>query len=169
MEERLLKEFAAEKEILKRLLIGSRMIEVSYGEIFSLLFKQSINNEKYEEIQLALMLDTSCWFGRRDEWINRIKAFDDYNVISEGEDCFLAYELTRLRYNNLIQVQSVDFLEDFLTITFQGNNILSIAYYSESDYAWILEEVGSKKEHEKMMVCCQGNELFQNNIPIFLN
>ena len=169
MEERLLKEFATEKEIFKKLLIGSRMIEVSYGEMFSLLFEQSFYNGKHEEIQLALMLDAPCWFGRRDEWINRIKALGSYNVISEGEDCFLAYELTRLRYNNLIQVQSVDFLEDFLSITFQGNNILSIAYYSESDYAWILEEFGPKKEHEKMMICCQGNELFQNNIPIFLN
>ena len=54
MEEKLLKEFAVEKEILKKLLIGSRMIEVSYGEMFSLLFEQSFYNGKHEK-QISLL------------------------------------------------------------------------------------------------------------------
>lgn len=161
----LLNEYSIEKKIFKNMLVGARMIEVSYSETFNLLFEQINNNEKFQEMKLLLMLDAPCWFGNRKEWINRIKEDEYDNVVNEREDCFLAYELTRLRYNNLIQVEKVDFFEEFLSITFTGKNILSIAYYSESDYAWILEEVSEKKEQEKMMICCQGNELFQNNIP----
>lgn len=161
----LLNEYSIEKKIFKNLLIGSRMIEVSYSETFNLIFEQIINNEKFEETKLLLTLDAPCWFGNRNEWLDRIKDDENDNLVNEREDCLLAYELTRLRYNNLIQVEKVDFFEDFLSITFEGDNILSIPYYAESDYAWILEEISEKKEQERMMICCQGNELFQNNIP----
>lgn len=165
----LLNEYTIEKSNLKKILIGSRMTEVSYSETFNLRFKQSFyKNQKLEEMQFILTIDAPCWFGNRDEWMRRIKASENNNVDNEIADCLLAYELTRIRYSNLIQVKKVDFFDDFLAITLQEENILAIAYYSDSDYAWILEEVSQKIEQERMMICCQENELFQNNIPIFL-
>ncbi len=160
--------YTKEKSNLKKLLIGSRMIEVSYNETFNLLLRQSIFDEKDGEIQMVLTIDAQCWFGNKDEWLAKIETIRDSNSDGERMDCLLASELVRLRYNNLIQVEKVDFLKDYLTITFQGNNSLSIAYCAESEYAWLLEEVSPKTEQERMMMCCQGNELFQNNMPIYL-
>lgn len=162
----LLDKYTKEKNIFKKFLIGSRMISVSYNETFNLLFKQNFQNAGLKEVQMILTLDAPCWFGDRDKWLIRTKEFGNNAIENESEDCLLAYELVRLKYNNLIQVEKVDFFDEFLTITFEGSNSLSIAYYAESDYAWILEEVSNKMEQERMMVCCQGNELFQNNILI---
>lgn len=158
--------YTKEKNNLKKLLIGSRMIEVSYNETFNLLFGQSVIDKKNAEIQMVLIIDAQCWFGNKDEWLTKIEATRDNNSDGERMDCLLASELVRLRYNNLIQVEKVEFLEDYLTISFQGNNSLSIDYCAESEYAWLLEEVSLKTEQERMMICCQGNELFQNNIPV---
>lgn len=107
----------------------------------------------------------------------------------EIEDCLLVFELTRLRYNNLIQVRSVDFHDDFMAIEYGTavsytescsipgmacdmhaeenlkKNILYIPYYAQSDYAWILEEVSSKSEEDRISICCQGNMLCQSNMP----
>ena len=152
----------------KMFLVGARMIEISYGETFCLLFEKSIYHNAVKNMQLLLTLDTECWFGSRDEWMRRIGKFEDSDVNLEKEDCLLAYELTRLRYNNLIDVEQIDFLDGFLSIQFTNRNILSMAYYAESDYAWILEEVSQKKEQDRMMICCQGNELYQNNISEFV-
>lgn len=163
----LLAEYAREKANFKKLLIGARMTQVSYGETFNLLFSKEFYNEGFKEIQMVFILDAPYWFGSREEWEARIRESKDA-VTSETEDCLFAYELTRLKYNNLILVENVEFLDDFLTITFPNRNTLSIAYCSPSDYAWILEEVSSKTEQERMTICCQGNELFQNNIPLFL-
>ncbi len=150
--------YAAEKSNLKRLLIGSRMAEISYGEFFRLLF------EREPTAFYALLIDAPCWFGDREAWVTRARASDSRKAAEEGEDCLLACELTRLRYNNLIRVEDVEFLDDCMAITFEGENVLSVAYYHESDFAWILEEVSSRAEQERVSICCQGNELFQNNI-----
>lgn len=163
----LMAEYAMEKANFKKLLIGSRMIQISYGETFNLLFSKEFSDKELKEIQMVFILDAPYWFGSIEEWKARIGEPKDV-AIGEIEDCLFAYELARLKYNNLIQVENVEFLDDFLTVTFPDKNTLSIAYCSTSDYAWILEEVTSKMEQERMMICCQGNELFQNNIPTFL-
>lgn len=162
MENKLLSNYTVEKDILKKLLIGSRMIEVSYGETFNLLFRHNFYNDRLGTKELVLTIDAPCWFGQRDAWMNKIKAFQSNNAIGEAEDCLLACELTKLRYNNLIQVEKVDFLDDCLAIKFEGENILSIACDAKSDYTWTLEEVSTKIEQERMVIGCQGNELFQN-------
>ena len=87
------------------------------------------------------------------------------NGIIAMDDNVLAYELANIRYNNLIQVHKVEFLEKYLCISLDDDRILSIAYCSDSDYAWILEECSNKNEQEKMSVFCQGNEIFAKNIP----
>lgn len=163
----LLAEYAKEKANFKKLLIGSRMTQVSYGETFNLLFSKEFCDDGLKELQMIFILDAPYWFGCREEWKARIGEHKDV-ATGELEDCLFAYELARLKYNNLIQVENVEFLNDFLTVTFPDRNMLSIAYCSTSDYAWILEEVTPKMEQERMMICCQGNELFQDNIPLFL-
>lgn len=160
----LLNEYTIEKSNLKKILTGSRMTEISYNETFNLIFRRNFHKDNYREMQFVLTVDAPCWFGNKDEWTLRIKATENNITVDEKADCLLSYELTRLRYNNLIQVKQVDFFNDFLSISFPGENVLSIDYHSESDYAWILEEVGQKLENERMMICCQENELFQNNI-----
>lgn len=167
MTKKLSDKYIAEKNIVKKILIGSRMTQIIYGETFHLLFERPFCPDEPKTTEFLLMLDTSCWFGDRDEWIFRIKSIEN-DVPDEGSDCLLAYELTRLKYYNQIQVETVDFFDEFFSITFEGKNILSIAYYAETDYAWILEEASQKKEQDKMVVGCQGNELFQNNIPASL-
>lgn len=159
----LLGEYTVEKDNLKKLLVGARLTEILYNETFNLIFSQNWDNE-IEEMRLMLTIDAPCWIGNRDEWINRIKKSENNTVVNEIEDCLLAYELTRLRYNNLIRVKEVNFYDDFFAIIFQENNILSIEYCSESDYSWFLEEVSSKIEQERMVIGCQGNKLFQSNM-----
>ena len=150
---------------LKKLLVGSRMIEVSYGETFNLCFQQYFHLNKIMQIQLRLTVDTLCWIGNRGKWMSRIDALKQQGAIEEVEDCLLAFELTRLRYRNLIQVERVDFYSDFLVIEFPENNSLHIQNCAESDYAWVLEEIALKAEQERMSICCQDNMLYQNNMP----
>lgn len=163
---KLLDEYSIEKSNFKKLLIGSRMIQVSYCETFQLLFSQELRNRNngFGEIELILTLDAPCWFGNRNEWITRIKECENGCVDEEKEDCLLAYELTRLRSHNMIKGEKVDFFEEFLAITFTQKNILCIPYNSDADYTWVLEEASEKREQDRMVVFCQGNELFQDNI-----
>lgn len=154
-------EYAVEKENMRRLLVGARMAEICYGEMFSLLFRQG-------SMELALRIDAPCWFGEREQWRARTGALAMGREQAERADCLLAYELTRLRYWNLIEVEKVDFLDEHVEITFPKGNVLSIVYESEFDFMfceWFLEEVGQKKESERIVVGCSGGELFQNNIP----
>lgn len=153
-------EYAVEKENMRKLLIGARMAEICYGEMFSLLFRQG-------SMELALRIDAPCWFGEREQWLARADAFGTGREQAERVDCLFAYELTRLRYWNLIEVEKVDFPEDHVEITFPEGNVLSIVYESEFDFLsceWYLEEVGLKKESERIVVGCSGGELFQRNI-----
>ena len=163
---KLLDEYSIEKSNFKKLLIGFRMSQVSYCETFQLLFYQKLirKNNWFEEIELVLTLDAPCWFGNRDEWITRIKELETGCAGEEKEDCLLAYELTRLRYWNLIDVEKVDFFEEFLAITFPQKNTLCIPYNSDADDTWILEEASEKREQDRMGICCEGNRLYQYNI-----
>ena len=74
---------------------------------------------------------------------------EDNGIISM-DDNMLAYELVNIRYNNFIQVHKVEFLEKYLCISLDDDRILSIAYCSDSDYSWILEECSDKNQQEKM-------------------
>ncbi len=159
-------EYAVEKQNLQKLLTGARMVEFCYGEIFSLFFEQGFcceRNQQYYNIRIpmALRIDAPCWFGKKEEWMAKAETFGNGG---ESADCLLACELARLRYQNLIDVEKVDFMEDHMEITFLEGNTLSIPYESESDCEWYLEEVGQKKESERMVISCSGRELFQNNI-----
>ena len=161
---KLFDEYPIEKSNFKKLLIGSRMIQVSYGETFRLLFSHELRTNGFREIGLVLTLDAPCWFGNREEWITRIKERENGCVDREKEDCLLAYELTRLRSHYIIEVEKVDFFEEFLAITFTQKNTLCIPFSSDEDYSWVLEEDSEKKEQGRMMVYCEGNRLYQNNI-----
>lgn len=151
----------------KRILLGARMTEVSYGETFNLFFEQNFNHNAREIAKFVFSIDAMCWFGNRDEWLKKVNEPENADR-REREDCLLAFEIVRLRYNNFIQIQRVEFYDDFFSIEFPGDNILSIAYYAESDYAWFLEEVSPQKEHERMVIGCSGNRIFHNNIPEFI-
>lgn len=150
---------------LKKLLVGSWMVNFSYGETFDLFFCQDLHLGKTKRIQLRLILDTLCWIGDRQDWIRRLETLKSHHVFEESEDCLLAFELARLRYNNLIQVKGVYFYDDSMAIEFPEGNILHVRNYAESDYAWVLEEVALKAEQERMSICCQDNLLYQNNLP----
>ena len=54
MRKRLLNEYTEEKNNIKKFLIGSRMISVSYSETFNLLFKQNFQNDELNEIQIFI-------------------------------------------------------------------------------------------------------------------
>ena len=103
------------------------MISVSYNETFNLLFKQNFQNAGLKEVQMILTLDAPCWFGDRDKWLIRTKEFGNNAIENESEDCLLAYELVRLKYNNLIQVEKVDFFDEFCSGSslISGHDILS--------------------------------------------
>lgn len=159
-------EYAGEKGNLQKILTGARMTEFCYSEIFSLFFEQDFCSKR---IPLALRIDAPCWFGEKEEWAAKEKAFADGDEKAESGDCLLACELTRLRYHNLIDVEKVDFQEDHMEITFPEGNVLSMPYDAGSDYEWYLEEVSLEKESERMVIGCCGRELFQNHIEEFLH
>ena len=110
---------------------------------------------------MNLIVDAPFWVGNKNEWDQLIK---NSNSVIELDDKVLAYELVNIKYNNLIEVQSVEFLENYLCIFLEGENVLSIACCSDSDSSWILEEYNDKSIQEKMMISCQGNELIAKNI-----
>ncbi len=146
---------------------------------------------KWEIRKMNLIIDAPFWVGKKSKWEKDTKT---NNGIIAMDDNLLAYELANIRYNNLIQVHKIEFLEKYLCISLdddrilsiaycsdsdyawileecsnkneqQNDRILSIAYCSDSDYAWILEECSNKNEQQKMSVFCQGNEIFAKNIP----
>ena len=61
---------------------------------------------------------------------------DEVDII-EMQDNMIAYELVNIRYDNLIEVQSVEFLERYVRIMLEGGKMMSIAYESDSDYGKI--------------------------------
>ena len=143
------------------------MIEITYAETFNLVFCKSINQSegddyKWIERKMNLMIDAPFWVGEKSKWEEAMKHRND---IIAMDDKMLAYELVNLRYHNCISVHKVEFFEKYLCITLDDEKILSIAYESDSDYSWILEEYGDKKMQDKRMVFCQGNEIYAKNIP----
>lgn len=141
------------------------MLEFSYSETFNIHFYQESILGDLRQIQLRLILDTLCWIGNREDWLRRIETLKEQRAFEETEDCLLVFELARLRYNNLIQVEEVYFYHDSMAIEFLEGNILYIRNYAESDFAWILEEVTLKTDQERMSICCQDNIFYQNNLP----
>lgn len=158
--------YIAEKQVFTKLLIEARMLEITYSEAFILKFYKYINKSeedyKWDVRKMKLIIDAPFWVGEKSKWEKDTK---DNNGIIAMDDNVLAYELVNIRYNNLIQVHKVEFFEKYLCISLDDDRILSIAYCSDSDYAWILEECSNKDEQEKMSVFCQGNEIFAKNIP----
>ncbi|MBO5146555.1 MAG: hypothetical protein J6C19_13680 [Lachnospiraceae bacterium] len=159
--------YISEKQAFTKLLIESRMLEITYSETFNLIFYKYINNlegdaHNWTVRKMNLIIDAPFWVGKKSKWEEYIK--DDNGIIAM-DDNMLAYELVNIRYNNFIQVHKVEFLEKYLCISLDDDRILSIAYWSDSDYSWILEECSDKNQQEKMAVFCQGNEIFIKNIP----
>lgn len=72
MADGLLSDFTEEKNNLKKLLIGSRMEEISYSETINLFFNKDISDYKVKRKQVVLILDAPCRFGDRDQWITRV-------------------------------------------------------------------------------------------------
>lgn len=158
--------YVYEKQVFTKLLIDSDMIEITYSEIFNLVFYKSIYNSegdnKWIVRRMNLMIDAPFWVGEKNKWDEYIKSDND---LIKMDDRMLAYELINIRYCNQIHVHKVEFSDKYLHILLDDEKILSIAHYSDSDYSWILEEDNNKGFQEKMMVFCQGNEIFAKNIP----
>lgn len=160
-------QYICEKQAFIKLLSDTRMLEITYSETFNLLFRKFINNSeddnyKWAERKMNLIIDAPFWVGEKSRWEEYVK--DDNDIITMDDE-ELAYELVKIRYNNLIQVHKVEFLEKYVCILLDNEKILSIAYCSDSDYSWILEEYNDKNPQGKMMVFCQGNKIFAKNIP----
>lgn len=160
-------QYISEKQAFTKLLIDTRMTDITYSESFSLFFCKTINvsendNYKCSVRKMNLIIDAPFWVGERSKWEEHMK---NNNGIIAMADNMLAYELINIRYYNLIQVHKVEFLEKYLCISLDNDKVLSIAYCSDVDYAWILEEYDDKNFQEKMMVFCQGNEIVAKNIP----
>lgn len=157
--------YITEKQVFTKLLIESRMIEITYSETFNLKFSKYINKSdddyKWKVRKMNLIIDAPFWVGRKSKWEEYMK---DNNDIIAMDDNMLAYELVNIRCNNFIQVHDVKFFEKYLCIILDDERLLSISYCSDSDYSWILEECNDKNQQEKMSVFCQGNEIFAKNI-----
>ena len=158
--------YIKEKQIFAKLLMESRMLEIIYSETFNLIFYKYINNSKGDDYKwivrkMNLIIDAPFWVGEKSKWKEYIKG--DNNIIVM-DDNMLAYEQVNIRYNNFIKVHKVEFLENYLCISLDNDRILSVAYCSDSEYSWILEECGDKNQQEKMAVFCQGSKIFIKNI-----
>ena len=157
--------YVYEKQVFTKLLIDSRMLEITYSETFNLVFYKYIYNSegdnKWIVRKMNLMIDAPFWVGEKSKWDEYTKSGND---LIEMDDRMLAYELINIRYCNQIQVHRVEFSEKYLCILLDDEKILSIAFCSDSDYSWILEEDNNKGLQEKVMVFCQGNEIVAKNI-----
>ena len=162
-------QYIYEKQVFAKLIIDARMLEITYSETFNLVFYKSIYNlkgdNKWIVRKMNLIIDAPFWVGEKNKWDKYIE--NNGNLIGM-DDRMLAYELINIRYNNLIQVHKIEFDEKYLYILLDGEKMLAIAYYSDSDYSWILEEDSKKGFQEKAMVFCQGNGIFAKNIPEIL-
>ena len=57
------------------------------------------------------------------------------------------------------------FTAHYLCIFLDGEKVFRIAHEAdESDYSWVLEECSDKKPYEKVVVGCEGTEIFAHNI-----
>lgn len=160
-------QYIFEKQAFAKLLIDTRMLEITYSEVFNLIFYKSINSSEGDNYKgtirkMNLIIDAPFWVGEKSKWKEHMN--NDNEIIAMDDD-MLAYELVNIRYNNLIQVNKVEFFEKYLCISLDDERILLIAYSSDSDYSWILEEYNDKTPQEKMMIICQGNRLYAKNIP----
>lgn len=161
-------QFIAEKQIFTKILMKSHMCEITYSEVFSLLFHKSIkipegDGDKWIILKMNLIIDAPIWVGEKSKWEELIK---EDNGIIEMEDNILGYEFVNIRYHNLIEVLGVEFLEKYLCIELENEKIVAIAHDCDSYHSWVLEEFDDKKE--KMMVFCEGNLMGVRNIPEFL-
>lgn len=107
-------EYITEKQIFTKLLMESRMLEITYSETFNLVFYKYINDSKDDDYKwvvrkMNLIIDAPFWVGEKSKWEERVKDNDD--IISMADN-MLAYELVNIRCNNLIQVHKVDFLKN---------------------------------------------------------
>ncbi len=159
------KQYISEKQTFEKMLINTRMTEVSYAETFNLIFSKYVNkasddNSGWVHIMWNLIIDAPFWVGEKCELEEMLKSNGEIIAMDDRD---LAYKLVDIRYNNLIQVQKVEFLERCLCISLDKDMVLAIAYCSDSDYSWILEEYNDKGYEDKKMILCQENELFAKN------
>lgn len=155
-------QYIFEKQAFKKLLIDARMHEIVYSETFSLMFYRNFEKDRrWIPEKMHLIIDAPFWVGDKSQWEKLIQKEDS---IIEMDDNMLAYELVNIRYDNLIQVQEIDFLEKYLCIFLEGEKVLSIAYDNDSDYAWVLED--DKDLQERVIVGCDGIKIFSRNIPV---
>lgn len=156
--------YLSEKQAVQKFLIGAGMYEIRYGETFCLMFSMSYDeNCPWKPKFMSLLIDAPFWAGDRCQWEALVR--DDNGMIAM-EDTQLACALVDMRYYNRIYVQEVEIGEQYLCIFLDGEKVLAIAHAADaSDYSWVLEECSDKKSHEKVVVGCDGMEIFANNIP----
>lgn len=162
-------QFINEKQIIRNLLTGSTLSEISYTESFNLIFYKSgceLKGDTHESTfeKWNLIIDAPFWVGKRKTWEELIA---NENGVIEMEDKFIASELVNMRYWGLYEVEGVEFSEKYMHILMAGENILSIAFdlQIDTEYSFILDEYSDKKEHEKKCVLCDGIRLTAVNFP----
>ena len=156
-------QYVSEKQAFIKLLTGARMHEIVYAETFCLIFyKNSEDNGVWKNEKMNLLIDAPFWVGDKNQWEKHMKESDS---IIEMDDNMLAYELVNIRYDNLIEVHKIEFLEKYLCISLDNEKMLSIAYDNESDFAWILEAYDDKNLQVKLIIGCDGSEIYAKNIP----
>ena len=69
--------YVYEKQVFTKLLMDSDMIEITYSEIFNLVFYKSIYNSegdnKWIVRRMNLMIDAPFWVGEKNKWDEYIK------------------------------------------------------------------------------------------------
>ena len=161
-------QFIAEKQIFTKILINSRMRDITYSDVFCLLFTKYIripgrDSNKGVNLNMNFIIDAPIWVGEKSKWEELIK---EDNGIIEMDHSILGYEFVNIRYHNLIRVFNVEFLEKYLCIELENGKIVAIAHDCDSYHSWVLEEYGDKEE--KIIVFCEGDLMCARNIPEFL-
>ena len=156
-----------EKNVLKELLIGARLYEIAYSDLFSLLFYKTYNISNaggylWKTKNMNLIIDSPFWVGTQLEWEQNM------NLVNKSiamKDEVLASRLVDLKYNNFVEVENVEFFEEYFCIYMNDQRIISISYYGNDncEYPWVLEEYNDKDVHRKTLVICLGNEIIYKN------
>lgn len=157
------KEYSGEKEVICEMLRNMSFTEFTFHTNFELKFSRCKNTElkgKHlpEEVKLAILTD--WWFGSKEEWDNKVKQLTAGLNLIEPDEPVLSYELTCLRWMENSEVDSISFEDYNMKIMFKCGKSISISYYNEMDYSWIISECNTNDLSNRWNVICEDGEFF---------
>ncbi|GKU27681.1 hypothetical protein [Clostridium folliculivorans] len=163
MSDKIKKDFSKEKEVIREILKNANFTEFTFHTGFELKFSRENDAELYGKplpIEVKITILSDWWFGARDEWNSKVEQLTNGLDLVEPEEPVLSYELTCLRWSDEASVDEVDFEDDNMKIIFKCGKSISISYYNEMDYSWVISEFTTNDLNKGWNIICEDGEFF---------